>query len=194
MGAKLMTRSDIFRGELVRLAAVDPESLAEAFSRWSRDSEYLRLLDSSAARPFSAKENKEWLEKQLENDPHDLYMFVIKTLRDDRLIGEVSLDGVAWHHGDAFVGISIGERESWNKGYGTDAMRVILRYAFHELNLHRVTLNVFAYNHRAIRSYEKVGFQFEGRQREALHRDGRRWDILYMGILRSEWIAAKGNR
>jgi RimJ/RimL family protein N-acetyltransferase len=85
------------------------------------------------------------------------------------------------------VGIGIGEREYWGKGYGKDAMRIMLRYAFMELNLHRVSLNVYEYNPRAIRSYEKAGFTVEGRQRQALNRDGRRWDMIYMGSLREEW-------
>jgi RimJ/RimL family protein N-acetyltransferase len=66
-------------------------------------------------------------------------------------------------------------------------MRVMLRYAFRELNLHRVTLTVFEYNPRAIRSYEKAGFVVEGRLRNWLNREGRRWDMIHMGILREEW-------
>ena len=108
-------------------------------------------------------------------------------IEDARLIGEISLDGVQWHHGDTFIAIGIGERDYWNRGYGTDAMRVMLRYAFCELNLHRISLNVFGYNYRALSMYEKIGFQHEGRQREYLYRDGRRWDLIYMGILNSEW-------
>jgi RimJ/RimL family protein N-acetyltransferase len=88
----------------------------------------------------------------------------------------------------AFVGIGIGERAYWGKGYGTDAMKVALRFAFTEINLERVTLNVFEYNPRAIRSYEKAGFKHEGRMRGALLKDGRRWDMIYMGILREEWL------
>jgi RimJ/RimL family protein N-acetyltransferase len=89
--------------------------------------------------------------------------------------------------GTAGVGIGIGEREYWGKGYSTDMMRVILRYAFTELNLNRVTLNVFEYNPRAVRSYEKAGFVVEGRERKAIHRDGKYWDVLFMGVLREEW-------
>ena len=69
-----------------------------------------------------------------------------------------------------------------------DAMKVALRYAFTELNLRRVTLTVFEYNPRAIRSYEKTGFQHEGRLRGALLRDGKRWDMFYMGILCDDWM------
>jgi RimJ/RimL family protein N-acetyltransferase len=67
-------------------------------------------------------------------------------------------------------------------------MQLILGYAFMELNLHRVSLDVFGYNLRAIRSYEKVGFKLEGRKREMLLREGKRWDLIYMGILRAEWL------
>ena len=70
-------------------------------------------------------------------------------------------------------------------------MGVLLRYAFAELNLRRVSLSVFEYNPRAMRSYEKAGFVVEGRRRQALNRDGRRWDVIHMGILREEWEGMK---
>ena len=177
----------LFQGELVRLTAVDPEKDSGAFSRWSGDSEYWRLLASDPAFMFSPQKSKEWLEKTLKEDEQNLFMFMIRRLEDDRLIGEVGLDGVQWNQGDTFIGIGLGERDFWGKGYGTDAMRVILRYAFNELNLHRVSLNVFEYNRRALRSYEKVGFKVEGRARKFLCREGKRWDLIFMGILREEW-------
>ncbi len=91
------------------------------------------------------------------------------------------------------MGIGIGERDYWGRGYGTDAMQVLLRYAFDELNLHRVSLGVFEYNTRAIRAYEKAGFVVEGRGPQELHRDGRRWDMIFMGILREEWQRARAD-
>ncbi len=87
------------------------------------------------------------------------------------------------------MGISIGDPKDWGKGYGTDAMRILLRYAFIELNLHQVTLLVFEYNPRAIRSYEKAGFRVRGRMRKVVNRDGRRWDAIAMSIIRQEWNA-----
>ena len=66
-------------------------------------------------------------------------------------------------------------------------MHILARYAFEELGLHRLTLNVFAYNTRAIRAYEKIGYQVEGRVPESIHREGKRWDMVFMGLLREEW-------
>jgi RimJ/RimL family protein N-acetyltransferase len=185
--------NDLLRGKLVRLTSEDPEIMAPLISRWSSDSEFWRLEDWDPARSLSVKAMRDWIEKHREEEM--AYIFAIRRMEDDRIIGEVGLDGgVQWSHGDSFVGIALGEREFWGKGYGTDAMRVILHYAFTELNLRRVTLNVFEYNPRAIRSYEKAGFVLEGRERGAVLREGRRWDVLYMGILREEWERGKSNR
>lgn len=182
-----MSSNSLFHGRLVRLSAEDPEKVLEYLSRWGRDSEYWRLAMDEPAMWYSRRENKEFIEKELLGDQLDQFFFMIRTLEDDRIIGEIGLDGVLWSHGDAWVGISIGEKEYWGRGYGTDAMRVLLHYAFTELNLHRISLSVFEYNPRAIRSYEKAGFVLEGREREAIARGGKRWDMIYMGILREEW-------
>jgi RimJ/RimL family protein N-acetyltransferase len=179
--------SDFLKGSLVRLAVEDAEKLSRAISRWSLDSEYARLLSSDPNRAYSEKATKDWIEKNLQNDDLHTISFVIKTLEDDRIIGGIDLNDISYTNGDAWVGIFIGEPGDWGKGYGTDAMKILLRYAFCELNLHRLTLSVFEYNPRAIRSYEKAGFKLEGWERQFLHREGRRWDIAIMGILRSEW-------
>jgi RimJ/RimL family protein N-acetyltransferase len=178
----------LFRGKSVRLGMVDPEEWAKNFSRWRRDTEYWRLLDTSPVSLFSVKAFQKDFEKNLEKKPFDDYLFSIHTLESDQVIGFIWLGAIEWNHGNGWVGVGLGERAYWGKGYGTEAMRVILRYAFTELNLHRVSLDVFSYNPRAIRSYEKVGFLFEGRLRKLLARDGERADDVWMGILREEWV------
>ncbi len=183
---------NLLRGDLVRLTLEEPETLARLESQWSSDSEYSRLLDWDPARRFSVKNSQKWIEKQYENDNN--HFFAIRTLTEDLTIGGIGLDGIRWTHRDCFVGIGVGDREFWGKGYGTDAMKVILRYAFTELNLHRVTLDVFEYNPRGVRSYEKAGFVLEGRARGVLLREGRRWDVLYMGILREDWLKLEQQR
>jgi RimJ/RimL family protein N-acetyltransferase len=174
-----------FRGEMVRLGMTDMESATQRVARWATNSEYYRLLDSEPTRLMTAKAIKEEWEK--EGEPQDYVVFDIITLVDDKAIGFVSLDDINHIHGGCWVGIGLGEREYWGRGYGTEAMRLALGYAFDELHLHRVNLGVFEYNPRAIRSYEKAGFVHEGRVRQELQREGRHWDGLYMGILRGEW-------
>jgi RimJ/RimL family protein N-acetyltransferase len=181
---------NLLNGELVRLTAANPEADAERFAGWWRDTEFARLLDADPARPLSVKEIKDELDE--EPKPYG-FPFLIRALADDQLIGFVGLWVNNWTHADGWVGIGIGEREYWGKGYGADAMRVILRYGFVELNLHRASLGVFGYNTRAIRAYEKAGFRIEGRMRQTINRNGQRWDELVMGILRDEWEKENGN-
>jgi RimJ/RimL family protein N-acetyltransferase len=189
---RIWKMENLFLGKLVRLAADDPEQSSQAYLRWRRNSQFLRLLDSEAPRLWSAKEMKKWIEKDLDKDAPDSYYFKIHALEDDRLIGFVGLRGICWNQRDAWVGIGIGEPEYWGRGYGTEAMRLVLRYAFLELSLERVSLCVFVLNDRAVRSYEKAGFISEGIERQVVRRDGIAEDILYMGILRQEWLAQNG--
>jgi RimJ/RimL family protein N-acetyltransferase len=176
-----------FKGQLVKLAVTDLEIDTKLMIQWSKDGEFDRLLDGDPAYLRTPKQEQEWLQDHLK----EMCNFMIRTLADDRTIGFVDLSGFDWAAGDAWVGIGLGERAFWGQGYGTDAMQIILRYAFEELNLRRVSLTVFEYNPRGIRSYEKAGFKIEGRVRQAINRSGQRWDIIFMGILRSEWEAAQ---
>jgi RimJ/RimL family protein N-acetyltransferase len=178
---------NIYQGDKVRLVAVEPQKDSELFAAWQRDAEYARMLDSEPIRMWSTRQNKGWLEKQQKSETFDGIEFMIRTLENDKTIGFIGLDGISWHNGNSWVGIGIGQRDYWDHGYGTDAMRILARYAFEELGLHRLTLNVFGYNTRAIHVYEKFGYQVEGRIPEALHREGKRWDMIFMGLLREEW-------
>ncbi len=186
--------TNLFTGQTIRLTAADPEKDPPLVAAWSRDPEFVRLLSSGIARPWTAAAVKKEIEESLDEDGEpkpDVFAFLIRALEADgqpgRLIGLVDLIVDHWSHRNAWLGIGIGERADWGQGYGSDAMRLILRYAFDELNLHRVTLTVFEYNERAIHTYRKLGFQEEGRQRQRLQRDGRWWDMLFMGLLRKEW-------
>lgn len=189
MGNEPMTNDkDLLCGQLVRLTAMNAETDAEAFAHWDGDSEYMRQLDAQPHVMNPARKIKEDIEKEQNEDPSTI-VFAVRTLAEDKLIGFVALDGINWRYGDTFVGIGIGERAYRGNGYGTDAMRVMLRYGFMELNLARVQLNTFSYNEPAIKSYRKVGFVEEGKMRGMLRRNGQRWDFVYMSILRSEWEA-----
>jgi RimJ/RimL family protein N-acetyltransferase len=181
----------LLRGELVRLAAPNAETDAAPVAAWSRDSEFQHLLETCAPTLWTVNSVKaDIVAAQGDDKPREQsFPFVIRALADDRLIGFINLDIPHWSQRNAWIGIGLGEREYWGKSYGTDAMRVLLRFAFAELNLERLTLNVFAYNERAPRSYLKAGFSVEGRQRERLRRGSQRYDMIFMGILRDEWRA-----
>jgi RimJ/RimL family protein N-acetyltransferase len=184
-------KNDLYRGTLVRLTVEEPETHAENFSKWLQDSEYSRLLDLDAPQLRSPKVVKEWLEKEYEKNPPREYLFGIRALDGDKLIGFVELGSVS-PHGNGWVGIGLGERDYWGKGYGTDAMQLLLRFAFTELNLHRVSLSVFEYNLRGMKSYEKAGFHHEGRARQCILRDGKLYDMFYMGIMQRDWLKENG--
>jgi len=183
--------NDLFTGKLVRLSDEDPQVMAEAYTHWNCNSEYFRLLDSDPPHLWSAKKIKEWVDKDVDSSAPVNLSFGIRTLEKDQLIGFIGFDGLNWTDRDTYVAIGIGEKDCWSKGYGSDAMRVMLRYGFSELNLHRVSLSVFEFNPRGIRSYEKCGFKHEGRVHEFVLRNGKRWDMLHMGILRREWEAVE---
>ena len=179
----------IFTGRLVRLAAPRPDD-HEAFARWSENDQYLRITDNDPARPLSAEAHAAWETPFLQSPTS--FIFRIRTLADDALIGVVALGDVQWMHQCAMLGIAIGDPDYWGKGYGSDAIDLMLRYAFLELNLYRVWLTTIAYNERARRAFEKAGFRPEGAWREMIHRDGQRFDVLHYGLLRHEWEAHRG--
>ena len=179
---------DLFRGQLVRFTREEPEIHAKAEARWQRDSELHRLADSGPAQLSSEKSIKDWLEKQTEDGfKPERYGFSVRTLAEDKFIGFLGL-WLDLIHSEAWVGLGIGERDFWSKGYGTDMMKLCMQYVFRELGLQRLSLGLHEYNPRALRSYEKCGFRPEGRTRQDLLREGRRYDSLWMGILREEWL------
>lgn len=177
--------SSLFHGSRIRLTAADPDSSAdvEALRRWARDSEYLRLQNGDPAMPRSAARAKEILSNAQD---HDGATFILRPLEEARALGFVGL-WVNWTHGDAWLGIGIGDRADWSKGYGAEALRLALRYAFTELNLRRVSLTVLEGNARAIHAYQKAGFVLEGQSRQYSRYDGQWLGEVFMGILRDDW-------
>src|SRR5690606_1323510 len=145
--------------KLVRLAASTRED-AEAFARWSQDPDYLRNQDTDYARPYSAETHIERFNPGREQ-PNGVGLS-LRTLEDDRLIGFGALHSIEWNDRGGLMAVGIGEASYRGRGYGADALRLILRYAFEELNLHRVGLDVISNNAQAIRAYGRAGFEQEG--------------------------------
>lgn len=181
-----MHTPDLLHGERVWLAALRRED-ASVMARWDDDPEFARLISTEPARPRSDEEVARWLDSISRS--RNTYTFGIRLIDTDDLIGWIELDGIDWVHRTTSLGVGIGVRSYWGRGYGAEAIRLMLRYGFHELNLHRIFLTVYSYNTRAIRLYEKLGFTREGVSREHLERDGQRYDMLHYGLLRHEWEA-----
>lgn len=171
----------LFSGQLVRLCASRPEDAA-TLALWSEDSEYLRNLDTYFAMPGSV----ESFEKSNDKSTNSME-FRLRTIENDTLIGFVGLFRIEWNNQCGKMAIGIGDPNYRGKGYGIDALRLILRYGFCELNLHRIGLDVINYNKSAIHAYQKVGFQVEGTMRESVLRDGQKYDRILMSILRNEY-------
>jgi RimJ/RimL family protein N-acetyltransferase len=180
----------LFEGNQIRLAPHDAERDAEIESRWTHDPEYLRLISSDPARPLAPSQiKKQYEELEKEAEKHrNAFHFAIRTKTDDRLIGYVHLRWIEWTHGTGTLALAIGDPSDRRQGFGREALQLILRYAFDELNLHRLTALTFEYNVGALRFLERAGFQIEVRRRQAVNRDGRRWDVLMLGLLRDEWV------
>ncbi len=179
-----MNLQTLLRGTRVQLTALTQDDLP-IVAAWYQDTEFMRLLDATPAHPKTAESLRTWLDDA--QKASDGYLFGIRLLDDDALIGFIELDGILWTHGNAWFSIAISPREYWEQGYGTEAARLALTYAFQELNMHRVQATVFSYNRRSMAMFERLGFRHEGAFREFLHRDGQRYDMLLYGILRREF-------
>ena len=168
-------------GERVFLRAVTYDDV-DRFVAWLNDQEVNRYLERQF--PLNAIREREWVESQYKS--RDAVSLALVLKEEDRPIGVVGLDDIDPIHRNAEFGIFIGDKASWDKGYGTEAARLMVRYGFDTLNLERISLRVFDYNTRAIRAYEKVGFRKEGVLRRDHFSEGAYHDTVIMGILREE--------
>jgi RimJ/RimL family protein N-acetyltransferase len=173
---------NMLTGDLVRLRPLEPED-ADALYRWHNDEEVMRWLQSYYHESLAG------LRKRLADRQENSYEKVtlcIETLEERKLIGLVALRGAEPVNARAEVDIYLGEQEYWGGGYGTDALRRMCRYGFETLRLHSIELTVVEANERAVRSYQKIGFQVDGRLRQSFFRDGQWYDELLMCVLEDE--------
>jgi RimJ/RimL family protein N-acetyltransferase len=172
-------------GKLVALRRPHPDDLSSVMG-WYRDKEIARLTRYQS-RPMSQGEIERFFQYRMLAD--DALAYSIVELPDWRLIGFTTFSSLDADNGSVLFHITIGERDAWGRGLGTEVTELMLGHAFDRLGLHRVGLSVFSYNERAIRAYEKAGFRIEGRLRDAILRDGVYWDEIQMGAIAGEWRA-----
>lgn len=187
----LNIETQLFEGRDIFFGPIDYEKDAGIESKWTHDGEFMRLMELKPVRPASeamVKKQYEKIEKEIEEN-HNLYYFTIRSKADERLIGKAVLEWIDWTNGNAWIQIGIGGTDDRRRGYGTQALSMLLRFAFAELNLFRVSAMVPAYNEAMLALLKKFSFVEEVRRREAIERDGRFWDLLSFGLLTSEWDA-----
>jgi diamine N-acetyltransferase len=173
-------------GNHIRLRAIEREDIP-TFLRWFNDPEVREGLLIYA--PMGRVEEERWFENTVGRT--DQYLFAIEAMIEEEArwvhIGNVSLAHIDWKNRACIFGIALGEKTYWNRGFGTEATRTMLRFAFEQLNLHRVELEVFAFNERAAHAYEKAGFRREGTRRKILYQNGQYHDAHIMSILQEEF-------
>lgn len=171
----------LLRGDLVGLRALEPDDAA-AVHRWHSDPEVMRWMHDPY--PGSLEQVVRELAEAPPNGHASLTLVVVDP--DGRAVGLVALRGEEPEAGAAELDVYLGERDAWGRGYATDAVRTVCRYAFAKMRLHRVGLSVAVGNDAARRVYDKVGFVEEGRRRECFWRDGAWADEVLMGLLAHE--------
>ena len=174
----------ILRSERVFLRPAERDDIP-TFLEWLADADLAEGMASRA--PWSDVAEQRWFDELQKTQGRTTWHFVICLRGGGRPIGFCALHDIDHTNGSAELGIGIGEKDEWGKGFGTETLRILIDFAFGELRLHRVFLQVLAHNERAIHVYEQVGFSLEGTRREAVYRHGRYHDMHVMGILSAEW-------
>jgi RimJ/RimL family protein N-acetyltransferase len=154
---------------------------AEIWAQWDNDLEVALPLGDEAYTPYPLEREKRGLEDSMKS-----HIFTIVDRKSSKPIGRCLLFDLDWINRKAMMGIVIGEKSHWSKGYGEEAVRLLLDYAFHLLNLNSIMLGTFSFNERGLKCFQKAGFQEIGRRRQGRVIGDRTYDIVLMDILAEE--------
>ncbi len=181
----------LFKGQLVNLRAFTDDDIKLSVD-FMNDMEIVLNLDDDAPMPQSYETQKEWFEEMRKDKKSYKDFFWAIDTKEGKHIGGCGVNRMDGKNRVAMVGIYIGDRDYLGKGYGTDAMKVLLEFLFEEYNVNKVKLTVFGFNKRAIKSYEKCGFKTEALLRESVFRYGKYHDMISMAILKEEYFKNRG--
>lgn len=168
-------------GEKIYLSPTNVED-AESYTKWMNDFNVTDYIARSG-KLISLEEEREWLKNKKEQNK----IFAIIKQENNQLIGNCGIHHIDFINRTATLGIFIGEKENWSKGYGTEAIKMLLDFGFNYLNLNSIDLEVMEFNPRAIACYKKCGFKEIGRRRQAKYINGKYYDTISMDILSEEF-------
>lgn len=174
----------MYCGEKVCLRAYKEEDISVA-SKFVNDKELKKLLVTTIPFPMTYWEEEEWIKSQKSNK-EGTYNFAIEDIETNKYIGGCGIQNVNWLARVATVGIMIGDKDYWGRGYGTDAMKVLINFIFNDMNINKIRLGTFSFNERAIKSYEKCGFKVEGVLKDEIFKDGKYYDEIIMSIFNNK--------
>jgi RimJ/RimL family protein N-acetyltransferase len=170
----------VIYGERIVFRAIEQQDLPD-YVEWLNDPQVLEYFGTYS--PLSLPQEEKWYEEMLQD--RSFCVFAIEF--EGQHVGGAGLSAIDGRTASAEAGLFIGRPEMWGQGLGFDVLQTLLRFGFAQMNLNRIYLRVFAENERAVHLYEKLGFQHEGRWRQAEFRHGRYHDLLWMSVLRDEW-------
>ncbi len=173
----------MFENNIIKLRKLSANDYT-TYHNWRNDIEVMETT-SPQLDIYTLEETEQYISAIVSESTAKGYLIEYK--ETEQTVGIVSLINIDYKNRSAECIIDIGVKDMWGKGIGSAAISLILEFAFNELNLHRVYLQVFSFNERAIKLYEKMGFTHEGKFRQALYRAGKWHDIVIMGILKDEY-------
>ncbi|WP_366938276.1 GNAT family protein [uncultured Clostridium sp.] len=176
----------IFTGSKVALRGYSYEDIVVAH-KFVNDYEITKNLALGSIFPVSLDEEEEFIRKSCARSDDMTCNFAIESLEDGEYIGGCGINETDLKNRNCTVGIFIGEKELWGQGYGTDAMEVLIQYAFNELNFEKIKLSVYSFNSRAIKCYANLGFVEEGQLKKEIFREGKYHDVILMAMFREDY-------
>ena len=179
--AKAGKPGDFLEGERIYLRRVRPEDVNETYCKWMNDPEVNKYLESRFS-SHSLETLKEYVRSKLGDEKNAFFAIILK--KGDRHIGNIKIGPIDTVHRLADIGILIGEKDCWGEGYGSEAIRLIVEYAFDKLNLHKVTAGCYAPNEGSIKAFKKAGFSQEGVRKSHCYCDGKYVDDILLGLVR----------
>ncbi|WP_460463519.1 GNAT family N-acetyltransferase [Arthrobacter pigmenti] len=176
-----LAQQSTLMSERLRLEPLGPQHFAGTWA-YLQDQESMRLTGTHQT--FTEEQIHKWLAGL--SDHHDRTDWAITRREDGVYVGEIVLNDLDEDNESMGFRIALGAEQLFGRGYGTEATKTVINHAFDDIGLHRVSLEVFSFNTRAQRVYEKCGFVIEGRQRDALRWDGEWFDTIQMGLLATD--------